>query len=140
LLTHPIPSPIRSLGHDAAGANLPADQSLVPIPADAWPSWTTWWPSSAAPLPTLRLLPEQVPLDACRRLTSPSVTSSPSATRLRARLDDRLGLVMLDRFTVELLSGEAVVDHYWILASFREPPLAQERKGTVIWVARLTPS
>jgi hypothetical protein len=141
LLTHPIPSPIPSLRHDAAGATLPADQSFVPIPDDALAELDRVVAEQrAAPVPTLLLLPEHVPLDACRRLTTPSVSSSLSATRLRARLDDGLGLVVLGRFTVERLSAQAVVDHYWILTSFLEPPVAEERKDTVIWFARVAPS
>src|SRR5262245_9164225 len=79
-----------------------------------------------APVPTMILLPEHFEMSACRRLME----------EVRQRLNNGLGFVILDRLPVDDWSRREVTDIYWLLENLLEPPVAQERAGTMIYDVR----
>ena len=76
-----------------------------------------------APVPTLVLEPKHFPLASCTKVME----------RVRKRLDEGLGFVILDRLPVDRWKQQEVVDIYWLLGSLIEPPVAQEWSGKMIY-------
>jgi len=109
------------------GLSLSRGDYLVPIPAECTRELEAVLAElRAAPVPTLLLLPEHFPLEACARFMA----------EVRSRLDGGPGFVVLDRFDLDRMSRPEAVDLYWVLANLLEPPVAQEWTGTVIYDVR----
>jgi alpha-ketoglutarate-dependent taurine dioxygenase len=77
---------------------------------------------SAAPVPTLLLMPEQFRLQACVGWMK----------SVRREMDDGLGFVVVDRLPLNEMTEQNAIDLYWLLGNMIEPPVAQEWKGTPI--------
>lgn len=82
----------------------------------------------AHPLPLFLLKLEDFELDACRALMA----------EVRARLEDGLMFVVLDRLPVEEMTQEEATQLYWLLSSLLSRPVAQKIDGTMIYLVRDT--
>lgn len=125
----PYPMLTEMVAEDRAwlGSTLPASRYLLPIPTDCLAELDRVVAElREAPVPTLLLQPGHFTLERCARFMAVA----------RERLDHGPGLVVIDRLPLDRISRQEAVDLYWILASFLEPPVAQEWKGTVIYDVR----
>ncbi len=75
------------------------------------------------PLPTLVLKPAMFSLEACRGFMA----------RVRAALEQGVGLALLERLPLELYSQDQAVALYWVLASLLGRPVAQKWNGLMIY-------
>jgi alpha-ketoglutarate-dependent taurine dioxygenase len=74
------------------------------------------------PLPTVLLIPDDYPLDACRVLMQ----------TVRTRLDDGPGVVVLDRLPVEQYDLSEITNLFWLLGSLIARPVAQTIDGQMM--------
>jgi Taurine catabolism dioxygenase TauD, TfdA family len=75
------------------------------------------------PLPTLMLTPELFRLEACRA----------AMARTREVLRDGIGLAVVDRLPLDVLSEEEAKSVYWVLAQCVERLVAQKWDGTMVY-------
>lgn len=109
------------------GRSLAREEYLIPVPDECRRELDAMLHElRAAPVPTLLLLPEHFGLHACARWVR----------RVRERLDQGPGFVLLDRLPLDRMTRQEAVDLYWVLMNLLEPPVAQEWKGTVIYDVR----
>ena len=111
------------------GRTLQPGSWIVPIPRDCQAELDRALAILRAhPLPMLLLKSEQFELEACRALMR----------EVRAKLDDGLMFVVLDRLPVESMTHEESAALYWLLSSLLARPVAQKLDGTMVYLVRDT--
>jgi len=75
------------------------------------------------PLPVLMLSPDQFALPACRAAMG----------RVKAILDDGIGVALVDRLPLDRLSAEHATAVHWMLGQMLATPVAQKWDGTMIY-------
>jgi alpha-ketoglutarate-dependent taurine dioxygenase len=75
------------------------------------------------PLPVLMLSPDQFTLPACRE----------AMTRVKAILDNGIGVALVDRLPMDRLTSEQATAAYWVLSRLLGTPVAQKWDGTMVY-------
>ena len=75
------------------------------------------------PLPVLVLSPDDFALPACRA----------ALARVKAILDDGIGVAVVDRLPLDDLSAEAATAAHWVLGHLLAPPVAQKWDGSMVY-------